>query len=259
MRQKILLAIVIVAIGTHAQNSIIGDSIKSLPCDSIELHIDSVHVKPGTIYDTPYSRTFSMPDKKGLAYNTTALYGAGFVTLGVLELLPEDATAWNKTELRKTPVFKRWWKHVSHAPVWDGDNAVFNYVLHPYGGAAYFMSARSRGFNMWQSALYSAAVSTLFWEYGIEAFMEYPSIQDLIITPVFGSMIGESFYKAKRYIVAHDYYLLGSRFLGGLVAWLIDPVNEFVGLFAGNPCRNHHRADVNFVYTPRHLAMQVVF
>lgn len=234
---------------------IIGMSANPQPvADSVSVDVDSVQL---TIYDFAYSRTISMPDWRGLAYNTAALYGAGFVTLGVLELLPEDATAWNKAQLHRTPLFERWWEHVSGGPRWDHDNVVFDYVLHPYGGAAYFMSARSRGFNMWQSALYSAAVSTIFWEYGIEAFMEYPSIQDLIITPVVGSVIGECFYKVKRSIVASDYRLCGSSLLGHTVAWLVDPVNEFVYLFTGNPTRHHIHA--NLTTAPHHLSLVVTF
>lgn len=234
---------------------ILGMRANSQPvADSVSVDVDSVQL---TIYDFAYSRTLSMPDWRGLAYNTAALYGAGFVTLGVLELLPEDATAWNKAQLHRTPLFERWWEHVSGGPRWDHDNVVFDYVLHPYGGAAYFMSARSRGFNMWQSALYSAAVSTIFWEYGIEAFMEYPSIQDLVITPVVGSVIGECFYKVKRSIVASDYRLCGSSLLGHTVAWLVDPVNEFVYLFTGNPTR--HPVHATLTTAPHHLSLVVIF
>lgn len=189
------------------------------------------------IYSLPYSVSGNYPNYTNLGVNTGVLFGAGFVALGVLNLLPDGATAWNKGEILKTAFFKRWGNNVVAGPVWDDDNAIFNYVLHPYGGAAYYMSARSQGFNLWYSALYALGISTVFWEYGIEAFMEIPSIQDLIITPIAGTLIGECFYMAKRYIVNNDYKLLGSRFLGGLVAFLVDPVNEVIGVFRGNPCR----------------------
>ena len=189
------------------------------------------------IYGQPYSISANYPNYTNLGVNTGVLFGAGFVALGVLNMLPDGTTAWNKGEILKTAFFKRWGNNVIAGPIWDDDNAVFNYVLHPYGGAAYYMSARSQGFNLWYSALYSLGISTIFWEYGIEAFMEIPSIQDLIITPIAGTLMGECFYLAKRYIVNNDYKLLGSRFLGGLVAFLVDPVNEVIGLFRGNPCR----------------------
>lgn len=202
------------------------------------LRPDTMDYRP-TIYDFPYSVSRSCKNWKNLWINTGVLFGAGFVTLGVLELLPESATAWNKAEIHKKPIFERWWTNVKKGPVWDHDNAIFNYVLHPYGGAAYYMSARSQGFNMLQSFVYGLAVSTIFWEYGIEAFMEVPSIQDLFITPVGGLLVGETFYRVKRYIVEHDYRLLGSPVLGQIVAILVDPVNEVVDLVRGNPNKHY--------------------
>ncbi|MGN0232180.1 MAG: DUF3943 domain-containing protein [Muribaculaceae bacterium] len=210
--------------------------------DNLCLHDEDF--KPYSIFDMPYSRKAEYRNPHRLLVNTAVLFGAGVVTLGVLELLPEDATAWNKEELRQTPVFERWWNHVKKGPVWDKDNMIFNYVLHPYGGAAYYMSARGQGYNTFHSALYSAAISTFFWEYGIEAFMEIPSIQDLIITPIAGSIIGEGFYILKRRILENDYRFIGSKALGKVVVFLIDPVNSFVDLFRGSSCKRH------VAYTP---------
>lgn len=87
---------------------------------------------------------------------------------------------------------------------------------------------------------YSFCISSFGWEFGIEAFMERPSYQDLVITPVVGSVIGELFYKTKRKIVENNYHLAGSKFLGNVVVFLIDPVNEVIDLFRGNPCRKMH-------------------
>jgi hypothetical protein len=210
--------------------------IKPIECD---VKLPSRITSQINIYDMPYSRTASYKNWSRLWINTGALYGAGFASLIVLESLPQDATNWNREELSSVPPFKRWGNHVEKVAHWDGDNPIFNYILHPYGGAAYFMGARSQGFNFWESTLYSFCISTFFWEYGIEAFMEVPSIQDLIITPLVGAVIGECFYKWKRGIVANGYTLLGSSALGYVVAFLIDPVNEFVGLFAGNPCKKN--------------------
>ncbi|WP_051697716.1 DUF3943 domain-containing protein [Prevotella sp. 10(H)] len=203
------------------------------------------------IYDMPYSMTANYPNYKRLALNTGVLGGAGLLTLGVLQLLPEDATSWNKKSITSVPPFRRWARNVRKGPVWDKDNLVFNYVLHPYGGAAFYMGARSQGFNIFYSFLYSAGISTILWEYGIEAFMEIPSIQDLIVTPVAGTILGEGFYLLKRHIVSNDYRLFGSRFVGNFVAYLIDPVNEVIGIFAGNPNRKKSgRSDNSLSCTP---------
>ena len=203
-------------------------------------------LKP-SVYELPYSLWIHRPNYRKVVYNSVALYAAGVAMLGILELLPEDATAWNKEEIRSTPFFERWWNHVKKGPVWDRDKWYFNYLLHPYGGAAYYMSARSQGFSAPYSMLYGFGISTLFWEYGIEAFNEIPSIQDLIITPLAGAVIGEAFYVLKRSIVAGGYTLFGSKFLGNVVAYLIDPVNEVLGLIYGNDAR---RISTSFAVMP---------
>lgn len=193
---------------------------------------------PVSLYEMPYSWTASLPDWRRLWVNTGVYAAAMGGTLAVLESLPEDATSWNRAEIRNVPMFKRWRNHVLREGLnWDTDAWVFNYVLHPYAGAVYFMSARTSGFNFWQSMLYSSIISNVFWEFGIEAFMERPSIQDCIITPGVGSLIGEGFYRLKRKLVADDYKLWGSKVAGNIVAFFIDPVNELTGLFLGNPAR----------------------
>lgn len=194
-----------------------------------------------SIYELPYSLRGSAPDWHRMWINTAVLSGAFVSTLFVLELLPEDATSWNRAALQKDPFYRRWYQNVFvRGPEWDHDNPIFNYVLHPYAGAAYFMSARSCGFNFYQSLLYSTCISTIGWEYGIEACMERPSIQDLFITPLVGSVIGEMFYKVKRHIVSHDYTLFGSRVVGNVVVFLVDPVNEVINLFRGSDTRRLH-------------------
>lgn len=75
-----------------------------------------------TLYDYPYSQTRSMPDWRRLWLNTGILMGAGVSTMLILEALPSDATAWNKTENGKVGMFERWWRNVHLGPVWDKDS-----------------------------------------------------------------------------------------------------------------------------------------
>ena len=194
------------------------------------------------LYEMPYSATLSCPDWGRLMVNTGVLVGGGITTLVILEHLPEDATAWSRAEQKHHSMWERYRKHFKEGPVWDGDKFVFNFILHPYGGAAYYMGARSCGFNVWGSFLYSFCISTFFWEYGVECFMEIPSVQDLVVTPVIGSIFGECFYLAKRAILNNNYRLLGSKALGYVVAFLLDPLNELAGYFRGDQrrwCREH--------------------
>ena len=211
--------------------------------DQVKIRMLPLRDKPTpSIYAFPMSHTARHEDWKRLWTNTAVLSGAFVGTLLVLECLPEGATDWNSAELSRTPLFQRWYDHViRHGPVWDHDLPIINFVLHPYAGAAYFMAARSCGFNFWGSMLYSTLISSFEWEFGIEAFMEYPSYNDLLLTPIVGSIIGEGFYMTKHYLANNDYRLLGSPVLGNIAAFLVDPVNEVVGLFAGNPARRWAR------------------
>lgn len=224
------------------------ESIEVRAVDSIGIMTiseDTIKKIPSNLYEQDYSTNGKCYDWKRLWINTATLCGAFVGTLFVLECLPEDATSWNRAELQDVPLFKRWRNHViKKGPEWDHDKFYFNYILHPYAGAAYFMAARSCGFNFWQSLLYCSLISNVGWEFGIEAFMERPSIQDLFITPLVGSVIGECFYKLKRKIVANGYTLAGSSVLGNIVVFLIDPVNEVIGLFNGNPARQTAKKNI---------------
>ncbi|MBD5226123.1 MAG: DUF3943 domain-containing protein [Bacteroidales bacterium] len=193
---------------------------------------------PKSIYSMPVSWTRDDPWWHGMWINTAVVTGAYIATLFVLECLPEDATAWNRADIRNVPFYERWYRNIfKRGPEWDHDNPVFNFVLHPYAGAAYFMCARTCGFNFWKSMLYSAMISTVGWEFGIEACMERPSIQDIFITPLVGSIMGEGFYRLKRLIVDRNYEILGTPFIGHILAFFLDPVNEFIGWLSPGTCR----------------------
>ena len=176
------------------------------------------------VYDRPYSVTENKVDKTLLYHNTVGLVGVSVAAMGILYLMPSSFTNWDDDD-NKNPASK-WWDNVSHGPVWDQDDLFLNYVTHPYAGAIYYMGARSAGANANYSFFYSFAMSTFFWEYGIEAFAEKPSIQDLIVTPVFGSLLGECFYQAKRSLLDNNRELWGSRALGQTAIFLMDPMTE---------------------------------
>ena len=113
----------------------------------------------------------------------------------------------------------------------DQDDWVLNYIMHPWFGGVYYMSARGSGFKAWESFAYAAIMSTVFWEYGTEAFVESPSTQDLILTPVFGSLVGEGFFNAKKGIMKNNKKLFNSRSLGRFTMFLMDPFNAIIDGF----------------------------
>ena len=126
-------------------------------------------------------------DRDGLWRDTRILVGAQVAAIGVLYVMPESVSGWSPQQKRNG--LRNYEKNVQ-SPGIDKDKFYINYVLHPYWGAAYYTRARERGFAEGESFLYSAAISTLY-EFGVECFFEKPSVQDLVVTPVVGSVIGK--------------------------------------------------------------------
>ena len=237
----------------------------------LDVEVPGLKTRHGWV--SPYELPYSMHNTGGANWgrmwaNTAVLTGAFVGTLFVLEMLPEDATAWNRASIQSVPMFKRWRRNIFYLnPEWDHDKFIFNYVLHPYAGAAYFMAARSCGFSYWGSLFYSFCISTFGWEFGIEAIMERPSYQDIVITPVVGSLFGELMYKAKRSMIARGYEVAGSRLFGRVLCFFCDPVNFVVDLFRYNPCNNlaneayrkRHRIESSLALTPNSLKLSIRF
>lgn len=167
-------------------------------------------------------------DPKRLGLNTAIYIGGTFVAFAVLWASPESFSGWDKDKIREEGLIKQWKENVLAGPVWDNDDLFLNWIMHPYVGAIYYMSARGSGYRWWESFLYTSVMSTFFWEYGVEAFAEIPSWQDLIITPVAGSVIGELFFVAKGTVIRNDRRILRSRFLGVASLIIMDPVNEIL-------------------------------
>ena len=84
-------------------------------------------------------------------------------------------------------------ENLHSAWVWDHDEFSINQIGHPYQGATYFTTARSAGLNFWESAAYTTAFGNIPWELFCEC--EKPAINDLIITSVGGSTLGEMMHR----------------------------------------------------------------
>lgn len=134
-------------------------------------------------------------DWDGLKQDTVYFLGYQFVIIGLLYMMPENISSWSEEEKEKYSFGK--WKNNVTEPVKDEDDYFINYVLHPYWGAAYYIRARERGYPGWNAFGYSVMLSTLY-EYGAEALFEPVSAQDLIVTPVAGSLLGGFVFEPLR-------------------------------------------------------------
>ena len=75
----------------------------------------------------------------------------------------------------------------------DSIAARTNAFNHSLSGAAYYWTARSNGLSIAQSFL-MANIGSITWEYVVE-YKEYPSLNDVIFTPIVGIPFGEGLYQ----------------------------------------------------------------
>jgi hypothetical protein len=181
---------------------------------------------------------------KNIITSTRNVALAALGVAGVLYLMPESVSKWDKSKMKNLP--KNWEENVKAGPHMDKDDWMINYIGHPYSGAAYYQVARNEGLSMMQSFGYSVLMSTFFWEFGVEAFAEQPSIQDLFATPIVGSILGEIFYRAEQKIKANDGELLGSKRLGAFAMIVMNPmgvvadkINDLIGTDVVQDARAH--------------------
>lgn len=199
----------------------IEDVYREQPTNSVWEHLTPTE----NFYDSPYQMSlFSAQngeDGARLWSQTSSIFAYGFGVIGLIALLPEDISNWDKEE----GIFNKWSDNVKAGPVWDRDTGMLNFVGHPYFGGVYYQVARKSGYRQWDAFLYSTLMSTFYWEYGIEAFAETPSIQDLVITPVLGWAYGEWAYVTEMDIRKQGSTVWGSDFLGSTALFFLDPVD----------------------------------
>jgi len=181
-----------------------------------------------SFYDSPYQVSLFSPqngeDGERLWSQTSSIfyYGLGIIT--ILAVMPEEITNWDGSG--DANLGQKWIDNVTAGPVWDRDDVGLNFVMHPYFGGVYYQSARKSGYRQWDSFLYATVMSTFFWEYGVEAFAETPSMQDLVVTPVLGWVYGEWAFNTEREIWADGGTVWGSEYLGNTTLFLLDPVDS---------------------------------
>lgn len=156
----------------------------------------------------------------------------GLFIMGALYAAPESVSGWSDSQKESSDLHELARKHnenTSSGPVLDSDDLWLNAVAHPVSGAWYYVFARKyRGLNPFQSFVFATFLSSFWWEFGIEAFAEAPSAQDLYITPVFGSLVGEIFYQIDGYIERNGGEVAGSVWAGKTVQFLLNPLQALV-------------------------------
>lgn len=191
-------------------------------------------------------------DLPGLKRDTAYFMGLQATILGLLYLAPESISGWSDEQINEYG-FDEWGDNVTNVS-WDSDRWWINYILHPYWGATYFTRARERNFDRRESFWYSALLSSLY-EFGGEALFEEPSVQDLIVTPVAGTLVGFWFENVRNRIHSKaDPISRGDR----LILTLTDPIGA-AGRYADKLLQiDQHGLRLGFVPTSNSTAFTVI-
>lgn len=206
------------SIGLNMENSILN--FQTYPPDSVHYFLNRNGKLRVTIM-IPEER-----DPSRVWTSNSLLAASAVVSIGILYSMPEDVTNWDKSTMTLNTITSKWYQNVTTTPVIDQDGWFLNYVMHPYFGGVYYLALRGAGYPWYSSALYSVGMSTFFWEYGFESLAEVPSAQDIIVTPIGGSILGEGMFQLKKLIKENDEYVLGSRAVGQFSMFLLDPLNQ---------------------------------
>jgi hypothetical protein len=152
---------------------------------------------PSTLSEDTGDYPELIPDSRGLRRDTAYFMLTPIIVIGVIYASPEGISGWSPEE-KEEYSFSKWSDNVQNV-VWDPDKWWINYLLHPYWGGTYFVRASERSYGPAASFWYSALLSMIY-EFGLEAFFEQPSQQDLIITPVLGFFVGKVFMSVRNKI-----------------------------------------------------------
>jgi len=141
--------------------------------------------------------------------------------MGILLLLPESVSKWEGDFWSEAGenLSQAW----TEPPVWDSDHWYLNYIAHPYCGALAYNLMRSQGGGRFESFAFGVIQSCLY-EYVVEAVAEQPSIQDLIVTPIAGAILGELIHYATVRMRADGRFSLTEKILVTIInpCWVVN-------------------------------------
>lgn len=168
-------------------------------------------------------------------------FGVAVSELAVIQFIPWANAKWIQKPGWANVNADIWWYNIEHGWEYDGDSFVTNNFTHPYHGNFYFNTARTNGFNFWESIPFAFGGS-LLWEYFAEIYR--PAFNDWINTSVSGFNLGEMTYRVANLIT--DNTARGSdRVWQEIFAGIINPVRVFNRMISGEVSRVHPNSDLH--------------
>jgi four helix bundle suffix protein len=146
--------------------------------------------------------------------------------------------------------------NLTHPHIWDNDMMSTNFFGHPYCGGLYFNSARSNGFNFWQSIPFAIGGSYIWESFGES---QPASLNDIIATPVGGIALGEITHRISH-LVLDDSKRGWERFGVEMLAGIISPMDLLNRILNGKAWRYRPKTYENeslYLRQPFHINLSV--
>lgn len=228
----VVVVLLLVAVFCEAQ---LPKSEMSLALSNIENPEESgpLHIFKDKNKTTPNKLVFY--SVHGSLFNDDPIYNKKSpLWIPVVEIVGINTSLWAYSRYITNEDFARIgpdaWKHnIENGWEWDEDNLNMNFFLHPFVGAAYFNTARTNGYNFYESIPFVVGGS-LVWEYFGENTL--PSYNDIINTSLSGPLVGEMQYRLSSNIL-NDQTSGSERFFREVGAALVNPVRSANRLIFG--------------------------
>jgi hypothetical protein len=188
-------------------------------------------------------KSFSAANSKRPEYKyweSEKRFGWAVAELGFSEFVPWALADWIMKPGWSDVGWNSWWYNIEHGFNYDGDSFMTNNFSHPAHGSFYFNSARTNGFNFWESVPFAFAGS-LIWEY----FGEYyqPSFNDWINTSVSGFNLGEMTYRVANLITDNTEHGF-TRIVQEVFAALINPMRGITRVISSEAWKVHPNTEL---------------
>ena len=79
-------------------------------------------------------------------------------------------------------------------------------------GSFSYLAYRNRGAAIWESFT-GSALNSVIYEYIIAGGTQPPSWNDMVITPISGSLVGEGLFQMKKYFLRDNYLTIFEKIL----------------------------------------------
>jgi hypothetical protein len=145
-------------------------------------------------------------------------------------------SSWNRTFINSGFPWGDEWK-------WDESRFANDFFLHPYTGAGYFNSARSSGYDFWESSIFVFGGAYMWKLFGENGGPERKPERNAIIATTLGGMFGgEVLYRLSSNVL--DERTTGTERIGReFLAFIISP-GRAVSRFINGKMFNHNTEEV---------------